>query len=67
MINFSYMIPYMVEERSRSYIFRISLDLADSPLFSNIWVWSTPSIFVKSMSVVKSGKKNKTQFNHGNF
>lgn len=36
MINFSYMIPYMVEERSRSYIFRISFDLADSPLFSNI-------------------------------
>lgn len=36
MINFSYTIPYMVEERSRSSIFRIILDLADSPLFSNI-------------------------------
>lgn len=58
MINFFYMILYMVEGCFRLYIFRIILDLVDFLLFSNIWVWFILLIFVKLMFVVKFGKKN---------
>ena len=50
----TYMTPYIVEERSKSSMFRTILDLAESPPFKSIWVWSTPSILIKSLSDVRS-------------